>query len=75
MAMIIASTLNEERKILENALRTQVRLLVLHYNCHFKPAHVFIIHLSTFAFRVKVAHHRGVSRWNSKMSWAIKSTI
>lgn len=52
MAMIIASTLNEERKILENALRTQVRLLVLHYNCHFKLAHVFIIHLSTFAFRV-----------------------
>uniref|UniRef100_A0A671T406 Signal transducer and activator of transcription n=1 Tax=Sinocyclocheilus anshuiensis TaxID=1608454 RepID=A0A671T406_9TELE len=37
MAMIIASTLNEERKILENALRTQVRLLVLHYSCHFKP--------------------------------------
>uniref|UniRef100_A0A672RUN1 Signal transducer and activator of transcription n=1 Tax=Sinocyclocheilus grahami TaxID=75366 RepID=A0A672RUN1_SINGR len=39
MAMIIASTLNEERKILENGLRTQVRLLVLHYSCHFKPAH------------------------------------
>uniref|UniRef100_A0A8C2KYE4 Signal transducer and activator of transcription n=1 Tax=Cyprinus carpio TaxID=7962 RepID=A0A8C2KYE4_CYPCA len=31
MAMIISSTLNEERKILENALRNQVRHLVLHY--------------------------------------------
>uniref|UniRef100_A0A8C2A0I0 Signal transducer and activator of transcription n=1 Tax=Cyprinus carpio TaxID=7962 RepID=A0A8C2A0I0_CYPCA len=36
MAMIISSTLNEERKILENALRNQVRHLVLHYSCHFK---------------------------------------
>lgn len=61
MAMIIANTLNEERKILETALSFQVRLLVLHHSCHFKPAHVFFIHLCHFVFRVKVTHHRGIS--------------
>uniref|UniRef100_A0A672RTZ2 Signal transducer and activator of transcription n=1 Tax=Sinocyclocheilus grahami TaxID=75366 RepID=A0A672RTZ2_SINGR len=57
MAMIIASTLNEERKILENGLRTQVRLLVFvdfNVTLMFLQYHIFFLNLAYICVQVVI---------------------